>query len=154
MSDLRTVRPGEAMRAADFNAVVREVERLMLLRFPPTPEILVRCRVAAVNGSVVVSGAAPGVNLRTVTYDLQPIGKPNAARLLGVRPTIGRPWYVDAGGTAVLLGVPAAVDDPAFVIRFPDGEGAFTSMVIVPELLMVGEPCEAPGGGGGGGGGA
>lgn len=141
---LKQVRPGEAARAEDFNAVVKAVTELVLARLRTVRPEVVRCRVAAVNGAVEISGAEPACDLRAVTYDLQPIAQPDAARIMAVKPDLGRPWYVPGGGGSnPLVGVPAAEGDRAVVVRFPDGEGAFTNFVMIAERLLAADPCDA-----------
>ena len=146
LQGLPNPKPGDAVRAADVlaisTAIVSLAKRLDSLESAAVlqGELARRldCVIVAVNGATPIAGAGPAVDLRNVTYDVQPLGSDTV--LAGVRPDFGRPWAM-VGGQPLATGIPAAQNDRAVIFRTPDGTGAFRPLVFIQEYLVAGPVC-------------
>lgn len=136
------------VRAAEFNALVDAIERSMELasaaagRSGPLP-ILLRCVVKEVTtaGGTVLGGADLAARWPDETfYTLAPIGRGEEAWVRLAVPDFGRP--VPPTGRQMRI-TPARVGDKAFILRFPDGNGAWITWCGINERVAV---RQCPGG--------
>ena len=126
LSTLPRPRTGQPVRATDFATLAAAVERIERQLFADQRN---ERRDLLIFG--VVEAVRPGPGLQVagpVKYDVR---LSTGALLVDVAPDLGRP--VEPGSTTKI--VPAAVGDKAVVVRLPDGEGAFTNFLILPERL-------------------
>ena len=133
---LKTVNPGDLVRAEDFNAVVEELRRLRSIAQAPETGVvksllqglradtLVPCRIVAVSpASAQTTPTAMGM----ITYDI--VGRRRAGiNMLGKVPYYGRPAK---DPTHMIYA--ARVGDDCWLVRTPDDEapGEFQDRVIV-----------------------
>lgn len=145
---LPRARVNRPVRAADFNALVDAIEQAMetasaaVGRSGALP-VLLRCVVKEVTtaGGAVLGGAEVIARWPDETfYTLAPIGRTEDAWVRLAVPDFGRP--VPTTGRLARI-VPATPGDKAFVLRFPDGAGGWTTWCGINERLAV-RPC--PGG--------
>jgi len=126
---------GQPIRAEDFNALAGAINALMEVGggadarqlFAQGFGFVIRGLVAAhrLTGDATAALGFPA----DVRYDVQLVGR--SALIEDVRPDIGSP--VRAGQRVKI--VPAQIGDECFVIRFPDGAGAYENVLVLAETL-------------------
>lgn len=143
---MERVRRGEPIRAEDLNALAAKVERVLALLGAGAGDARVELaqgdgrlllgRVVRVYGPAgaeqLEEGQTPEPTAAgAVTYDVEVLSRGPSARLLNVRPDLGRP--VEALSPVKVYA--AAVGTRCVVVRFPDGSGGYVSYLILSERL-------------------